>query len=52
MISKALAEEYSMINEQVIAQNKSEEGQESIMYKFIMGQKLLLEQLEQEITEN
>ena len=52
MVSKALAEEYSMINEEVVPPTNPEDGQESIMYKFIMGQKLLLEQLEQELTVN
>jgi len=51
MVSKALAEEYSMINEAVGATN-IDDGQESLMYKFIMGQKLLLEQLEQELSIN
>ncbi len=51
MISKALAEEYAMINEVVGATGVSD-GQESLMYKFIMGQKLLLEQLEKEVTMN
>ena len=48
MVSKAMAEAHAFINESV--EEEAEEVTASIMYKFIIGQKLLLEQLEKELT--
>ena len=48
MVSKGMAESQAFINETV--EGDASGVDDSIMYKFIMGQKLLLEQLEQEIT--
>tara|TARA_R110000824_G_scaffold343994_2_gene530670 strand:- start:100 stop:507 length:408 start_codon:yes stop_codon:yes gene_type:complete len=49
MVSKGMAEAHAFINE-TVEDGAAEELNTSLFYKFILGQKLLLEQLEQEIT--